>query len=58
MTDDTMHLLELMQQSDEGDFLKTIAETALQQIMDADVDNIVGAVRHKRSLERLTYRNG
>ena len=35
-----------------------IAETALQRIMDADVDNIVGAVRHERSPERLTYRNG
>ena len=58
MTDDTMHLLELVQKSDDGDFLKAIAETALQRIMDADVDNIVGAVRHERSPERLTYRNG
>ena len=26
--------------------------------MDADVDNIIGAARHERSPERLTYRNG
>ena len=58
MTDDTMHLLELVQKSDDGDFLKAIAETALQRIMDADVDNIIGAARHERSPERLTYRNG
>ena len=58
MTDDTMHLLDVVQNSDDGDFLKAIAETALQRIMDADVDNIIGAARHERSPERLTYRNG
>ena len=58
MTDDTMHLLDVVQKSDDGDFLKAIAETALQRIMDADVDNIIGAARHERSPERLTYRNG
>ena len=42
MTDDTMHLFDLVQESDDGDFLKAIAETAPQRIMDADVDNIVG----------------
>jgi transposase-like protein len=58
MTDDNMRLLEIVQKSDDGDFLKTIAETALQRIMDADVENIIGAARHERSPERLTYRNG
>ena len=58
MTDDTMHLLDVVQKSDDGDFLKAIAETALQRIMDADVDNIIGAARHERCPERLTYRNG
>jgi putative transposase len=58
MTDDSMRLLEIVQKSDDGDFLKTIAETALQRIMDADVENIIGAARHERSPERLTYRNG
>ena len=32
--------------------------TALQRIMDADVDNIIGAAHHERSPERLTYRKG
>ena len=58
MTDDTMHVLDVVQKSDDGDFLKMIAETALQRIMDADVDNIIGAARYERSPERLTYRNG
>jgi hypothetical protein len=34
MTDDSMALLALIQKSDNGDFLKTVAETALQRIMD------------------------
>lgn len=58
MTDDTMHPLDVVQKSDDGDFPKAIAETALQRIMDAGVDNIIGAARHERGPERLTYRNG
>jgi len=58
MTEESMRLIEVVQKSDDGDFLKMIAETALQRIMDADVDNMIGAGRHERSPERLTYRNG
>jgi len=58
MTDDTMSVLALVQKSDDGDFLKTVAETALQRIMDCDVENVIGALRHERSPDRLTYRNG
>jgi hypothetical protein len=58
ITDDSMRLLKTVQKSDDGDLLKTIAETALQRIMDAHVENIIGAARHERSPERLTYRNG
>lgn len=58
MTEESMRLIEVVQKSDDGDFLKMIAETALQRIMDADVDNMIGAARHERSPDRLTYRNG
>jgi putative transposase len=58
MTDDSMAFLALIQKSDDGDFLKTVAETALQRIMDYDVENVIGAAPHERSPERLTYRNG
>ena len=58
MTDDTMHLLDMVQKTDDGDFLKLIAEAALQRIMDCDVENVIGAARHERSPDRLTYRNG
>jgi putative transposase len=44
--------------SDDGDFLKTVAETALQRTMDYDVENLIGAAPHERSPDRLTYRNG
>jgi hypothetical protein len=56
MTEENMRLIEVVQKSDDGDFLKMIAETALQRIMDADVDNMIGAGRHERSPDRLTYR--
>ena len=58
MTDTNMDFLALIQKSDDGDFLKTIAEVCLQRIMEQDVENIVGASRHERSDDRLTYRNG
>ncbi|HTX50283.1 MAG TPA: IS256 family transposase [Caulobacteraceae bacterium] len=58
MTDESMALLALIQKSDDDDFLKTVAETALQRIMDYDVENVIGAARHERSPDRLTYRNG
>jgi len=58
MTDDTMSVLALVQKTDDGDFLKTLAETALQRLMDCDVENVIGALRHERTPDRLTYRNG
>jgi transposase-like protein len=58
MTDENMALLALIQKSDDGDFLKTVAEAALQRIMDYDVENLIGAAPHERSPDRQTYRNG
>jgi hypothetical protein len=58
MTEDRMALIEAMQKADDGNFLRALAETVLQIIMDADVEALVGAGRHERSDGRLTYRNG
>lgn len=58
MTDDTMALNELMQKAADGDFLRTVAEAVLQILMEADVAGLIGAGRHERSAERVTYRNG
>ena len=47
-----------IQKADDGNFLRALAETVLQIIMDADFEALIGAGRHERSDGRLTYRNG
>jgi transposase-like protein len=58
MTDDRMTLIEILQKVGEGDFLRTLAETVLQLLMEADVEGVIGAGRHERNQDRLNYRNG
>ena len=58
MTDDRMALVELLQKSGDGDFLRSVAEAVLQILMEADVEGLIGAGRHERSADRLNYRNG
>jgi len=58
MTDTTMTLTALLEKTGEDDFLRTIAESVLQMLMEADVDGQIGAGRHERTAERRTCRNG
>ena len=58
MTKTSMPLADLLAKHDEGDFLRAVAESVLQLIMEADVDGVVGAGRHERAEGRTTYRNG
>ena len=58
MTDDRLPLAELMAKTGDGDFLRSVAEAVLQMLMEADVEGVIGAGRHERSAERLTWRNG
>lgn len=58
MTEDRMALVELLQKSGEGDFLRAVAEAVLQMLMEADAEGLIGAGRHERSPERLNWRNG
>ena len=58
MTDETMPLTELLQKAGEADFLRAVAETVLQMLMETDVEGLIGAGRHERSAERLNWRNG
>jgi len=51
-------LIEAFQKADDGNFLRSLAETVLQILMEADVDGLIGAGRYERSGERSTYRNG
>src|SRR5215204_3585217 len=58
MTDDRVPLIDLLQKAGEADFLRAVAESVLQILMEADVDGLIGASRHERSPDRLTWRNG
>lgn len=58
MTEDRLPLAELLAKAGDGDFLRTIAESVMQLIMEADVEGMIGAGRHERTSERATYRNG
>src|SRR5215831_11064698 len=56
MTEDRMVLVELLQKSGQADFLRAVAESVLQILMEADVEGLIGAGRHERAGDRLNYR--
>ena len=58
MTEDRLPLNELLQKAGEGAFLRAVAESVLQLLMEADVEGLIGAGRHERSADRLNWRNG
>ena len=58
MTEDRLPLADLLSKSGDADFLRSVAESVLQIIMEADVDGVIGAGRFERSAERQTWRNG
>src|SRR4051794_5026666 len=58
MTEDRLPLAELLQKAGDADFLRAVAETVLQLLMETDVEGLIGAGRHERTVERLNYRNG
>ena len=57
MTDERMALVELLQKSGDGDFLRAVAEAVLQILMEADVEGLIGA-GGTSARDRLNYRNG
>jgi len=58
MTEERMALLELLQKSGHGDFLKELAELVLQRLMAFEVEGQIGAGRFERNASRVTHRNG
>jgi transposase-like protein len=58
MTEDRLPLAELLAKAGDGDFLRSVAEAVMQLLMETDVDGMIGAGRHERSSDRVTYRNG
>ena len=56
MTEDRLPLNELLQKAGDGDFLRAVAESVLQLLMEADVEGLIGAGRHERAADRLNWR--
>ena len=53
MTEERLPLNELLQKAGDGDFLRAVAESVLQLLMEADVEGLIGAGRHERAADRL-----
>src|SRR5262249_45696644 len=58
MTDSKMALLELVQKSDDGNFLRELLQFSLQRLMSFEVEGLCGAGPHERSEARVNQRNG
>jgi hypothetical protein len=56
MTEETLPLTELLAKAGDGDFLRSVAEPVVQLLMETDVEGLIGASRHERSGDRITYR--
>lgn len=58
MAEDSMAFWEALGQQGGEDFLKSLMERVLEQLMDFEVSNRIGAGRHERTADRETQRNG
>ena len=58
MTEERLPLADLLAKAGDGDFLRSVAESVVQLLMETDVEGMIGAGRHERTGDRQTYRNG
>ena len=61
MANPRMTLLDLLSKAQQGadaEFLRDGLKLLAQELMDAEVTQLVGAAPHERTESRLTYRNG
>ena len=58
MTESTLPLAEPLAKAGDADFLRALAESVVQLLMETDVEGMIGAGRHERTPDRQTYRNG
>lgn len=58
MTEDRMAFSEWLEQHGGSDLLRALMERMLEQLMEFEVANRIGAERHERNSDRQTYRNG
>ena len=57
MTKANIDVFELLQKHYQSDFLRTIAESVPQLLMEPDVEGLTGATRHERGENRTTWLN-
>src|SRR3978361_2266082 len=57
MTNASLPLAELLAKASDGDFLRAVAESVVQLLMEADVEGVIGAGGHERTADSQTYRN-
>jgi putative transposase len=53
-----LELLEMMRSADEGELMRRLLGTILQELVDAEATALIGAERHQRTEDRTTRRNG
>ena len=58
MTDDSMAFSEWLEQHGGSDLLRALMGRMLEQLMEFEVANRIGAERHERNSDRQIYRNG
>lgn len=58
MANDSMAFMERLKQQGGGDFLRSLVESVLADLMECEVTNQIGADLHERNGDRQTYRNG
>ena len=58
MTDERMALVELLQEEQQRRLPASRGGGGAANLMEADVEGLIGAGRHERTGDRLNYRNG
>lgn len=58
MAEDSMAFVERMKQQGGGDFLRSLVEAVLAELMNYEVASQIGAELHERNGERQAYQNG
>lgn len=53
-----LEVLDALKVADVGDRVRQAAETIYQALIEAELTEVIGAARHKRSEDRRTQRNG
>jgi putative transposase len=53
-----LELLEMMRSADDGELMRRLLGTIMQELVDAEATALIGAEPHERTEDRITQRNG